>query len=124
MLTVFDLSNANTAPVDSWWSLGRYSDPDWNQNNLGNIFEYRHLDDGDIFVTSTRSWNSDWPGIGGWGAIYRIDRYTGDITVFATLPNTNSGLGSIRLRIANIRCSSSPTWKTGSSTSSTPMATS
>ena len=95
VLTVFDLSNANTAPVDSWWSLGRYSDPDWNQNNLGSIFGLALDDDGDIFVTSTRSWNSDWPGIGGWGAIYRIDRYTGDITVFATLPNTNSGLGSI-----------------------------
>ncbi|MEE2907259.1 MAG: hypothetical protein VX527_05430 [Planctomycetota bacterium] len=95
VVTVFDLSNINAAPLNSWFSLNRYSDPDWNQSKLGSVFGLAVDGDGDIFVTSTRSWYTDYPGIGGWGAVYRLDRVTGDVSVFATLPNTNSGLGSI-----------------------------
>ncbi|MCH2154245.1 MAG: dockerin type I domain-containing protein, partial [Phycisphaerales bacterium] len=95
VVTVFDLSNINAAPLDSWFSLNRYSHPDWDQSKLGSVFGLAVDSDGDIFVTSTRSWSSDYQGIGGWGAVYRLDRITGNVSVFANLPNTMSGLGSI-----------------------------
>ncbi len=95
VVTVFDLTNINAAPLDSWFSLNRYSGADWNQNTLGSVYGLAVDSDGDIFVTSTRSWITDYAGIGGWGAIYRLDRVTGAVSVFATLPNNGSGLGSI-----------------------------
>ena len=95
VVTVFDLSDADAAPLDSWWSLNRYSHLDWNKDILGSIYGLAVDDDGDIFVTATKSWNSDHVGIGGWGAVYRLDRVTGNVSVFATLPNNGSGLGNI-----------------------------
>ena len=95
VVKVFDLSGVNSAPLDSWFSLNRYSDADWTQWELGSVFGVAVDEDGDIFVSSTRSWNFDYVGSGGWGAVYRLDRLTGDISVFATLPNNGAGLGSI-----------------------------
>ena len=95
VVTVFDLTNLNLAPNDSWFSINRYSDPDWSSQILGSIFGLAVDGDGNIFVTATKSWNNDWPGIGGWGAVYRLDHITGDVTVFATLPNTGASLGNI-----------------------------
>jgi len=95
VVTVFDLSGVDAAPLDSWWSLNRYSDPDWKQGTLGSIFGLALNGDGDIFVTTTRSWTTDLTGSGGWGAVYKLDRVTGNVSVFATLPNSDSGLGNI-----------------------------
>ncbi|MEE2907258.1 MAG: hypothetical protein VX527_05425 [Planctomycetota bacterium] len=95
VVKIYDLSDINSAPLNNWFALNRYSDPDWTQWELGSVFGLAVDDDGDIFVTSTRSWNYDYVGSGGWGAVYRLDRVTGDISVFATLPNVDSGLGSI-----------------------------
>lgn len=95
VVTVFDLSGANSAPVNSWFALNRYSDSDWNQNTLGSVYGLAVDGEGNIFVTTTRSWFSDYVGIGGWGAIYRLDAITGDVTIFADLPNLGTGLGSI-----------------------------
>ena len=95
VVKVFDLSNLSAAPNDSWFAINRYSDPDWSPQNLGSIFGLAVDGDGNIFVTATRSWNTDYPSFGGWGAVYRLDRYTGDITLFASLPNQGASLGNI-----------------------------
>jgi hypothetical protein len=95
VVTVFDLSDSATAPLNNWWQVNRYANSDWSQNNLGSVFGLTVDADGAIYVTSTRSWNSDIAGFGGWGAIYRLDETTGAAAVFATLPNTGSGLGNI-----------------------------
>ena len=95
VVTVFDLSDVDAAPVDSWWSLDRYSDPDWTRDKLGSVYGLAVNEDGDIFVTATRTWNTDEMGVGGWGAVYRLDHVTGDISIFATLPNNGCGLGNI-----------------------------
>ncbi len=95
VVKVFDLSTINTAPNDSWFAMNRYSDPDWTPQNLGSVFGLAVDGDGNIYVTATRSWNSDIPASGGWGAVYRLDHITGDITLFASLPNQGASLGNI-----------------------------
>lgn len=95
VVTVFDLSDAATAPLNTWWQVNRYANTDWTQNTLGSVFGLTLDADGAIYVTSTRSWNSDVVGFGGWGAIYRLDETTGAASLFTTLPNTTSGLGNI-----------------------------
>jgi hypothetical protein len=95
VVKVFDISNINSAPNDTWFAMDRYSDPDWSPQNLGSIFGLAVDGDGNIFVTATRSWNSDYAASGGWGAVYRLDHITGDITLFASLPNQGASLGNI-----------------------------
>ena len=95
VVKVFDLTNINSAPNDTWFAMNRYSDSDWSPQNLGSIFGLAVDGDGNIFVTATRSWNADYVASGGWGAVYRLDHITGDITLFASLPNQNASLGNI-----------------------------
>ncbi|MFL6244734.1 MAG: hypothetical protein ACJ74H_01825 [Thermoanaerobaculia bacterium] len=79
----------------------------WTAANLGQVFGLE-LDDAtppNIYVTATTSYGlykngSGVPlpgmfGPGGPGAVYRLDGTTGDITTFATLPNSGPGLGNI-----------------------------
>ncbi|MAB81815.1 MAG: hypothetical protein CMJ24_00050 [Phycisphaerae bacterium] len=95
VVKVFDITNINSAPNDTWFAMNRYSDPDWSPQNLGSIFGLAVDGDGNIYVTATRSWNADYAAFGGWGAVYRLDHITGDITLFASLPNQGSSLGNI-----------------------------
>jgi hypothetical protein len=96
VVTVFDLSGVATAPLDSWFALNRYAHPTWNQDNLGSIFGLALDGDGNIYVSATKTWTSDQMGVSGWGAVYKIDTYTGAISTFALLPNAqDASLGSI-----------------------------
>ena len=95
VVMVFDLTDINSAPLNSWFTLNRYASPEWNQNELGSIYGLAVNSDGDIFLTTTRSWNIDLIGMGGPGAVYRIDHITGQVSFFSNLPNTGSCLGNI-----------------------------
>jgi len=96
VVTVFDLSGVATAPLDSWFALNRYAHPTWNQDNLGSIFGLALDGDGNIYVSATKTWWSDQVGVSGWGAVYKIDTYSGAISTFALLPNAqDASLGSI-----------------------------
>ena len=96
VVTVFDLSGVATAPLDSWFALNRYTHPTWNQDNLGSIFGLALDGDGNIYVSATKTWSSDQMGVSGWGAVYKIDTYTGATSTFALLPNAqDASLGSI-----------------------------
>ena len=96
VVTVFDLSGVATAPLDSWFALNRYAHPTWNQDNLGSIFGLALDGDGNIYVSATKTWSSDQMGVSGWGAVYKIDTYTGATSTFALLPNAqDASLGSI-----------------------------
>ena len=96
VVTVFDLSGVATAPLDSWFALNRYAHPTWNQDNLGSIFGLALDGDGNIYVSATKTWSSDQMGVSGWGAVYKLDTYSGAISTFALLPNAqDASLGSI-----------------------------
>ncbi|MBT5657036.1 MAG: hypothetical protein HOI89_04580 [Phycisphaerae bacterium] len=96
VVTVFDLSGVATAPLDSWFALNRYTHPTWNQDNLGSIFGLALDGDGNIYVSATKTWSSDQMGVSGWGAVYKLDTYSGAISTFALLPNAqDASLGSI-----------------------------
>ena len=72
---------------------------EWTRDNLGTVFGLTLDNAGHIYVTATSAYNTDvfptvhGPGTG--GEIYRLDRNTGDISLFATLPNSGQGLGNI-----------------------------
>ena len=95
VVMVFDLSDVDAAPLNSWFPVNRYSHSDWRSSTLGSIFGLAVDGDGNIYVTATKSWNTDSAGFGGWGAIYKLDNVTGQPTVFATLPNSGASLGNI-----------------------------
>jgi len=68
----------------------KYSAAGWTTDSLGLVFGLTLDRYGNIYVTHTSCFNygPDNVGIGGAGAIYRIDAVTGYVTVFAVLPNT------------------------------------
>ena len=99
VLMIFDLTGPFTDDVPA--SLLRYSHPTWTGdqgNDLGSILGLALDNDGNIYVTTTKTWDGTDPvGFGGWGAVYKIDTNTALASVFATIPmiNNESGLGSI-----------------------------
>ena len=102
VITVFDLSGT-PLPIDQDFPLNRYNHPSWEHPNsdpapdLGSIFGLAIDELGNIYVTASKSWASDVMGSGGWGAVYKIDTNTAQISLFATIPmpNNESSLGSI-----------------------------
>ncbi|MBC8310542.1 MAG: hypothetical protein H8E83_08530, partial [Planctomycetes bacterium] len=101
VLMLFDL-NGPPLPLPVGVNLDPYiyNHPSWagTGNDLGSIFGLAIDEDGNIYVSTTKTWNGGDPvGIGGWGAIYKIDTNDASISVWATLPmpNNESGLGSL-----------------------------
>lgn len=69
----------------------------WNVRNTGEVFGVT-LDDAlapNIYVTATTVYGQIPFGPGGGGGVYRIDGVTGNVSVFASLPNSGPGLGNI-----------------------------
>ena len=100
-LMLFDL-NGPPIPLPVGTNLDPYiyNHPSWagTGNDLGSIFGLAMDEVGNIYVSTSKTWNgSDPVGIGGWGAIYKVDTNDASISVWATLPmpNSESGLGSI-----------------------------
>jgi hypothetical protein len=101
VLMLFDL-NGPPLPLPVGVNLDPYiyNHPSWagTGNDLGSIFGLAIDEAGNIYVSTSKTWNGGDPvGIGGWGAIYKIDTNDASISIFATLPmpNNESGLGSI-----------------------------
>ncbi|MBT6282918.1 MAG: hypothetical protein HOJ00_05990 [Phycisphaerae bacterium] len=102
VITVFDLSGT-PLPLNQDFPINRYNHPSWEQPNsdpapdLGSIFGLAIDESGNLFVTATKTWATDIMGAGGWGAVYKINTNTAQISVFATIPmpNNESSLGTI-----------------------------
>ncbi len=103
VLGVVDVRNpppeAFSAPQ---WEPPMYHHPDWTARNLGQIFGLTLDEEGNIYVTASAMYGlpddltaTGIFGPGGPGAVYRIDGMTGEIALFALLPNTGAGLGNI-----------------------------
>jgi hypothetical protein len=96
VLTVYDFSPATfVPPPGANMAIGRYSASNWTAVELGSIFGVTFDRSGNIYATATTTYAFDQEASGGMGAVYRIDRLTGAVTVFATLPNSGPGLGNI-----------------------------
>jgi PKD repeat protein len=100
VLGVYDLKNQSTAPLGQKYVTPVYHGPpgaEWTKTRLGNVLGLTLDDQGNIYTTATKAYNSDFfpPGATG-GEIYKIDGVTGITTVFQTPPNTmHAGLGNI-----------------------------
>lgn len=95
VLGLKDLRNPPWALLGKDWQPPMYHHPDWTARNLGQVFGLALDDDGNIYTTSTSDYYvSSW-GSGGPGGVYKVDGKTGDVAVFASLPNTSPGLGNI-----------------------------
>ena len=100
-LTIFDLKNANVAPLDVNWNPAnfRYNNPAWTKANMGSLFGITLDDNGNLYCSHTTIYNGGDP-IGGLagstaGSIYRVANGTGTPSVFANLPNNGPGLGNV-----------------------------
>ena len=96
-----DISGKGSAPLNMHWGTTRYSHPTWDPNNLGTVFGVTVDGNGNIYVAASTSYAMQLAGLGGWGAVYKLDALTGAISTFATLPNTGPGLGNINYDAAN-----------------------
>ena len=58
-LTIFDIKNANTAPLDVNWNPAnfRYSNPAWTKVNMGSLFGITLDDRGNIYTSHTTIYN-------------------------------------------------------------------
>jgi hypothetical protein len=89
-LTIVDISGA-PPPPNANYLAPLYHHPTWTLDNLGKIFGLTLDSDGNIYVAATTAYGAN-PNP---GVIKRIDGTTGEITPFATLPNSGPGLGNI-----------------------------
>ncbi|MBC23288.1 MAG: hypothetical protein CMJ32_05160 [Phycisphaerae bacterium] len=92
-VVAFDANNAAASANNSYWAPPMYSHPDWNLSKLGQVFgtAIDELGNGYVAHTSCYAWGGLYPdtlGMGGAGAIYRLDAATGAPSVLATLPQT------------------------------------
>jgi len=68
-----------------------YHHPTWTLDNLGKIFGLTLDSDGNLYVAPTTAYGAN-PSP---ATIKRIDGVTGEITVFATLPNNGPAMGNL-----------------------------
>lgn len=90
-LRIFDISGAPPPPNLNYYAP-LYTNAAWTQGAFGgSVFGLTLDSDGNIYVAATRVYgNTSTPG-----TIYRVDRETAAVSVFAELPNTAPGLGNI-----------------------------
>ncbi|MBI5863256.1 MAG: hypothetical protein HZB38_01830, partial [Planctomycetes bacterium] len=98
VVQVVDLANDGSAPLGSWWSTAPFfaGPAAWNRATLGTVFGVAVDGTGNIYVAHTSVYASgfvgpffaDSPGIGGPGAIYKINTNTGAVSVLTSLANS------------------------------------
>ncbi len=89
-LTIVDISG-DPPPANSNYLAPLYHHPTWTLDNLGRIFGLTLDSDGNIYVAATTVYGpAQNPSV-----IKRIDGVTGEITVFATLPNNGPAFGNL-----------------------------
>lgn len=106
VMGLMDVRQANSQPLDQNWAPTAWHGPlsgEWRRSNLGEVFGICFDPQGNIYVSATIVYGNATPGgPGGSGAIYKIHGVTGNITTFATLPNSgNVGLGNIAWDVAH-----------------------
>jgi len=89
-MTIVDISGP-PPPPNANYLAPLYHHPTWTLDNLGKIFGLTLDSNGNIFVAATTVYGPN-PNP---GVIKRIDRLTGEITIFATLPNSGPALGNL-----------------------------
>lgn len=99
---VLDLRSPPQNLLGENWTPPMYHNPKWTARYLGQVYGLALDEEANIYVGATSLYGSPQidPGIGLWGpggpgAIYKLDRLTGDATTFAVLPNNGAGLGNI-----------------------------
>jgi len=91
VLTIFDIDGP-PPPPNMNYAAPRYNDPGWTVEALGPIFGLTLDSDGNIYVAPTSVYYTTPPQP---GTIRRIDRVTGAISDFVTLPNNGPAIGNI-----------------------------
>jgi hypothetical protein len=91
VLTIFDIDGP-PPPPNMNYAAPRYNAPTWTMETLGPIFGLTLDSDGNIYVAPTSVYYTTPPQP---GTIKRIDRVTGAISDFATLPNNGPAIGNI-----------------------------
>jgi hypothetical protein len=90
VLTILDISG-DPPPPNANYLAPKYSQPLWDQNNLGKIFGITLDSYGNIYVAATTVYGSNPTP----NKIRRIDAESGVITDFATLPNNGPAFGNL-----------------------------
>jgi hypothetical protein len=90
-LTIVDISG-DPPPPNMNYLAPLYHHASWTKSNLGRIFGLTLDSDGNIYVATTSVYGASPPNP---GVIKRIDGVTGEITIFATLPNNGPAIGNI-----------------------------
>lgn len=90
VMTIVDISGDPPPPNQNYYAP-LYTAPNWTKANLGANFGLTLDSDGNIYVSPTTVFGGN-PDP---GTIRRIDGMTGEISVFATLPNNGPALGNL-----------------------------
>jgi hypothetical protein len=105
VLATVDIRDQSAAPHGTNWPIagsgGIYHKSDWDANNMGQVFGLTIDGNNNIYASATTIYGYYLPtgmSNAAYGNVYKIDAITGNVSVFATLPQnlTNpSGLGDI-----------------------------
>ncbi|MBL0331330.1 MAG: T9SS type A sorting domain-containing protein [Chlorobi bacterium] len=87
VLKIIETKNATFQKKGENWSAPAFDKPSWRASTLGEIFGICIDSSKNIYVTSTSIYGKAPLGIGGPGAVYKIDAITGEPSVFVKLPN-------------------------------------
>lgn len=95
---VFGLIDIRRPPaglVGRDWQPTMYHHPSWTARNLGEVFGAAFDDQGNFYLAATSTYHIDNVGPAGPGGIYKINGVNGEISTFASLPNSGPGIGNI-----------------------------
>lgn len=102
VIGVIDMRDPPANLAGQNWQPPMYHGPNdsWTAQNLGQLFGVCLDEEGNIYATATTSYgpaNLGSPEVGpaGRGGVYKLDGRTGEISIFARLPNTGPALGNI-----------------------------
>lgn len=110
VLGIMKVRNADIQPRNENWQPPMYHHPTWTSDILGDIFSICTDTNGNIYVAATSIYPGGQTdvGMGGAGAVYKIEAVTNEVSVYIetldssaydpnknAIPNTGPGLGSI-----------------------------